>query len=512
MEFKVGNSIVNSYKRLSYTPWYALAEFIDNSTQAYFDNEADLQKMYKLEGSNLFVKINYDSLLGTLRIEDNSMGMDEGDLDKALTVGLPPDNVEGRSKYGLGMKTASFWFGDRWEIKTKKLGNTVELTVEIDLKKVQTSISKPTKLNVLRKNVDLNQHYTIISIFEMNREIKGRTLGKVKDYLRSIYRLDFRLYGLKLYWQNDLLNWYDVYSQLFKLPDGSVLKKDLKFELSNGKSVHGWVGVLGPKFAGRKHAGFSLIKARRVIEGWPRAFKPSSIYGDLDDGVNDLVNQRVIGELYLDDFEVSHTKDSIIWLDNEYEEIDNKLGEFCADIVYYAKTLRFRSLGNEDSILIGDLKNESITLLESELKSDEFHDFLETYSPPEEELIKFTFEQYKENSKIGIDPDLEVELGIGFSQIKVFVYFISRSEFDPYVVIDASVIDDTVTIIINAIHPHFLELETSQALTNFIRHCIYDGVSEWKSIKLLGEIKPFTIKNIKDGLLRIPFVIKQNKV
>jgi hypothetical protein len=46
-------------------------------------------------------------------------------------------------------------------------------------------------------------------------------------------------------------------------------------------------------------------------------------------------------------------------------------------------------------------------------------------------------------------------------------------------------------------------------ILNFVRHCVYDGVSEWKAIKLIGEIKPNTVKFIKDGLLRLPFEIKK---
>ena len=41
-ELILGYDVVRSYKRLSYTPWHALAEFVDNSTQAYMDNSDEL--------------------------------------------------------------------------------------------------------------------------------------------------------------------------------------------------------------------------------------------------------------------------------------------------------------------------------------------------------------------------------------------------------------------------------------------------------------------------------------
>jgi len=58
MKFVIGPEIVNSYKRLSYTEWYALAEFIDNSTQAYFNNKKLLDSLFKINNEQLKVVQN----------------------------------------------------------------------------------------------------------------------------------------------------------------------------------------------------------------------------------------------------------------------------------------------------------------------------------------------------------------------------------------------------------------------------------------------------------------------
>ena len=128
--FEVGPDIVSSYKRLSYTPWHALAEFVDNSTQSFANNADVLTRKLQEEQEQLSVRITYDREEGLLRIVDNAMGMDEETLKHALVLGRPPKNRTGRSRYGLGMKTAAFWFGDVWSIRTKKLGETYEITVE----------------------------------------------------------------------------------------------------------------------------------------------------------------------------------------------------------------------------------------------------------------------------------------------------------------------------------------------------------------------------------------------
>ncbi len=46
-----------TYKRLSYQHWSALAEFVDNSTQSFYDNQESLMatKYYK----NLKIEIDY---------------------------------------------------------------------------------------------------------------------------------------------------------------------------------------------------------------------------------------------------------------------------------------------------------------------------------------------------------------------------------------------------------------------------------------------------------------------
>ena len=92
-EMKIGLSAIDSYRRLDYTPWHAIAEFVDNSTQFYFDNKNRLDEIYEKEGLQLEVGIAYDGTQdgGFLRIVDNAMGMSYADLERALHVARPPD-------------------------------------------------------------------------------------------------------------------------------------------------------------------------------------------------------------------------------------------------------------------------------------------------------------------------------------------------------------------------------------------------------------------------------------
>src|ERR1700733_11113196 len=106
MQLELGVEAIRSYKRLPYTPWHALAEFVDNSTQSYFNNRELLDTAFKADGRQLEISISYDRLTGFLRIVDNAMGMSFTELEYALRIGQPPADTSGRSKYGLGLKMA----------------------------------------------------------------------------------------------------------------------------------------------------------------------------------------------------------------------------------------------------------------------------------------------------------------------------------------------------------------------------------------------------------------------
>lgn len=251
MQIQIGLDVIRSYRRLSYTPWHALAEFVDNSTQAYFDNAARLKQSYNDHPSKnlsgLFVGIVYDRDNDLIRITDNSMGMDEPTLINALCVGKPPEKTEGsRSRYGMGMKTAACWLGDEWKIRTKKLGESKELSVTIDVERIAKG--DPDVGFTERTGCDVEQHYTILEISKLRKEFRGKTLGKIKDFLRSMYREDLSRKILDLEWRGEKLEWEGLDSQLLKAQDGSIYKKDFIFEIGDDEAskrvVEGWVGIL----------------------------------------------------------------------------------------------------------------------------------------------------------------------------------------------------------------------------------------------------------------------------
>lgn len=101
----------------------------------------------------------------------------------------------------------------------------------------------------------------------------------------------------------------------------------------------GWFGVLLK--GSRKFGGFSLFQHGRQIKGYPDAWKPRSVFGGVDDeGSNTLVSQRLIGEIVLDGFEVSHTKDDIVWQADEYDRLEEFLIERTQELKRFALSMR----------------------------------------------------------------------------------------------------------------------------------------------------------------------------
>lgn len=507
MEIQFGSEIIRSYKRLSYTPWYALAEFIDNSTESYIKNREDLDKSYAEKGNTLEIKIDYNKVDGVITIEDNSTGMSESELNDALTIGKEPADKGGRSRYGLGMKTAACWLGDVWSIKTKKLYETVEHTVNINVEKIADG---ETDLEYTQNHgMKPTDHYTIITINKLNRSLSGRTKTKIKDYLRSMYRSDFKDLNLKLTYEGDLLEWnYEtmIYSKIHKNRLSELKKKDLRFTIGEGlfkKTVNGWVGVF--EKGSRRDAGFSILQNGRVIKGWPDAYRPETLFGE--GGRNDLVNQRLVGELNLDHFAVSHTKDEIIFVDNEQEELEAALLEHCIDFKNFA--LEYRKYLDDERVMSVNESTRALNDFENEINSKELYNKIKLEVVPDNTLLA----KSKLNIIDAVMKRIPASIKAKIDNLEILIYLDNQlSVNDPYVLIESTQNENKIIIIINQVHPHWLYLKGSDSILNFIRHCTYDGISEWKANFRLGRMDPDTIKFIKDGLLRVPLEIENHEV
>ena len=142
-----------------------------------------------------------------------------------------------------------------------------------------------------------------------------------------------------LRYNDDELQWKGFSeSDFLRRKDGSAYRKDFIFEIPTEprKVVEGWVGVL--QKGSRAKAGFSILHRKRLIKGWPDSWRPEKVFGI--GGRNDLINQRVVGEINLEEFEVSHTKDEINWDGEEEELVESGLLDACKPFMETARKAR----------------------------------------------------------------------------------------------------------------------------------------------------------------------------
>ena len=129
-------SILSVLRHLNYKPWYAMAEFVDNSIQSYLDNRDSLES---LEGPSyrLKVDISLDSFdNGRISIRDNAAGIHESEYERAFRPAAVPPNSSGLSEFGMGMKSAACWFANRWSVRTSALGESFERAVSFDVDRI----------------------------------------------------------------------------------------------------------------------------------------------------------------------------------------------------------------------------------------------------------------------------------------------------------------------------------------------------------------------------------------
>ncbi|MEA4821989.1 MAG: ATP-binding protein, partial [Erysipelotrichales bacterium] len=186
------SSVYATYKRLSYQPWTAIAEFVDNSTQSFFDHCKELKTLKGF--GKLSININYETAAGgndRLTITDNAFGMELEDFERAIVLDKAPKDLSGRNEFGMGLKTAACWFGAHWTVESTQLGSEYGYRASVDVDKLKRDKDEEIDLDIFEANPE--DHYTIITVDRLHKKITGsRTVAKVRELLSCIYRQDLR--------------------------------------------------------------------------------------------------------------------------------------------------------------------------------------------------------------------------------------------------------------------------------------------------------------------------------
>lgn len=324
------SSILSVLSHLNYKAWYAVAEFVDNSIQSYLSNREELRALHG-DAYKLKVRVWLDQQNKLIEVTDNAAGIKGADYPRAFRPAEIPTDRTGLSEFGMGMKTAACWFTHTWSVRSKALGEPVERMIRFDLNEIING--RLEHLPVLETSANKDAHFTVLRLENLGKKFPvKRTQKKLRDHLASIYRIYLRSGEIELYFDEEREPMKFDEPEILVAPPHSTptglpirWHKEIEFSLSGNRRVHGFAAIR--REASTTHAGFALFRRNRLILGSDdETYRPQDIFGNS----NSFRYQRLFGEVHVEGFEVSHTKDGFRWDDLE-DELLEKLRDSLRD-------------------------------------------------------------------------------------------------------------------------------------------------------------------------------------
>jgi hypothetical protein len=329
LDIRPGLELLLGYRYHGYKIWYALAELVDNSISSF---RISKKKQLIAQDVRLSVSIRFDEENRKIAVTDNAGGISADRLEAALTAGKRPDDLSDLNQFGFGLKAAGFWFGSQIIVQTRPVGANQSIFLDVDLKEmIDTGV--PLVPSVTRnESTDHGTTITLARLWPERSMPEGRTLGKVRSYLASIYRHDLVAGEISI----------EVDGVSLEPPKHSVLEAP-RWDLPESKPLH-WEKPVDIDFRGKRvtgtvwllergdtaNAGLVLSWKGKAIVGAGAgaddandSFRPHSIYGRS----NSFVSQRLTGELDMSDFPVTSTKDNLEWTEEEMSDFSLILRE-----------------------------------------------------------------------------------------------------------------------------------------------------------------------------------------
>jgi hypothetical protein len=317
INIRPGVSILSVLRHLNYKPWFAMAEFVDNAIQSFLQNRSELQRMH---GDSVKLKVEIELETegsGRIVIRDNAGGIHEKDYAGAFRAAEVPSDRTGLSEFGMGMKSAACWFARDWSVRTSALREQVERMVCFDITAIVQISQEDLDVTTIVARADA--HYTEVILTNLHKVPQGNTIKKIRAHLAGIYRVFLRDGTLDLIFDGTPLVYEEpaiLNAPYYKAPEANPVlwRKEIDFDFGEGQKATGFAALR--EKGSTSGAGFALFRRKRLIQGSAdEGYRPEPIFGKS----NSYRYQRVFGELHLDGFEVSHTKDGFRW--EEHEEV-----------------------------------------------------------------------------------------------------------------------------------------------------------------------------------------------
>jgi hypothetical protein len=380
LDIRPGIESLLTYRHHGYEPWYALAELVDNAVASF---RIARKSNLLVDQDRLTVDVIFDRENRVIVIEDDAAGISRDRLNDALIAGRSPSDKSDLHQFGMGLKTASFWFGSYLSIETFPAESATKISVEVDLVKLIKNGEGVLPVVAASTGERHGTRITLKNLWPERSVPTAKTLTKVRDYLSSIYRKDIKDGWLIL----------NVGGQVLKPLGHEVLiaprwdnqsseperwEKLIEFDV-DGKRVSGVVWLLAK--GDTANAGLVLTWKGKAIVGAGAgandandSYRPKNIYGRS----NSFPSQRLMGELDMSAYPVTAKKDGLEWTEEEQERFTELLrAELDAEPLPLIKmAVMFRKSGKplDSDKDIREAANSLIGALAG-IESSEFSDF-----------------------------------------------------------------------------------------------------------------------------------------
>lgn len=339
------------FRNMSFTAWYALGEFVDNSISSAIKNVSHLKE---LNGPDyqLRISIDFNKEDNSLTVEDNAAGIARSEIERALRTGQPPVDTElGLNKHGVGMKAAALWWGQALTIETFPIGEEfgwkakIDVSAEGDIENLIEVVSIPWR------------GYPGTKIYVENLWQKtpvAKSVAAIRSYLPSIYRsylnpeFSSKQFACSIIYDGKPLKFEGptfLVAPFYPDKSGPIIgakpitwKLNVDIPLSTGKRITGWVGLMTPT-SSFYNSFFLHYRGKGIAGAVPTnfddkqnsdemktaiskaAYRPNAIFG----APGNYPGIRYFGEFDMTDFGKTITTDSPLWSPTEEDEFVTKL-------------------------------------------------------------------------------------------------------------------------------------------------------------------------------------------
>ena len=289
MDITPDKSLIKKLGYAGYTTEQALAELVDNSIDARLSN-------------TLLVHIILDFAKKAIRVEDTGSGMDAERLKSALTIAKSSSDDGNLGSFGMGMKSACSHLGRTFTLSTRTEDMDHTLTAKYD---EDEWLGNETN-DWTNFKVDVVPHYmlaagTNIRIDRLNVPLYPNQAAKIRKSFGIRYGPYIRAGQVKIQVNTRLCEPAEP-----QLLDGS--RQDITIQLSQGRSMSGWVGLLRKRSV-KGDYGIHTYRKGRLI----RAFDKMGVRAHPSVAM-------LIGELHIDHVPVNFHKTGFLEDSIEYKE------------------------------------------------------------------------------------------------------------------------------------------------------------------------------------------------